>query len=150
MNIGFQFDVRPLTLPAAGEREYGIRWYFPLLLVGTSTNTSSGLLPFFHTLPHFFDGQAVTQLAIVVPLVAVYFPLERVGVALDGLKILAHAILRRPLVRVPVQRVMTACRPKHLAVLVISDPHKLCRCDVLEHRSSFGKRELLAAVLAGN
>src|SRR5262249_23443425 len=90
----------------------------------------------------------VTELAVVMPFIAVHLPLKGMGTSLDGVEVFAHAVFRRLDVRVSVQRVVTARCPEHLAVLVVADPHKLSRGDVLEHGSSLRKLELLAAILA--
>src|SRR5262249_7417558 len=104
------------------------------------------LLP-LEAFPHLLNGQPATKLAVVMPLVALDFPLERLGLSFKGLNDVADAVLGRLFVLVPHHCVGSAQCRVDLAILVIGGPHELSRGDVLEPRGPFRDPNLLATVL---
>src|SRR5215813_9991684 len=78
-------------------------------------------------LPYLLDGQPVAELAVVVPLVPLDLPLEGLGFSHDLLKISGDPILRSLLIHLTFKRVAAARGACHLAILVVTRPHELCR-----------------------
>src|SRR5689334_17113158 len=76
---------------------------------------ASRLLP-PESLPDFFDGEAVAQLAVVMPRIPVDLALEGLRLSLDAVEVGAQAVLRRFLVNVALEGVSSARGTRHGAV----------------------------------
>src|SRR6266850_339018 len=104
----------------------------------------------FNALPHLVDGQSAAELALVIPLVALDLPLERLRFSFDQVEVTTDPIFRGLLIHLALERVSPARGPRHRPVLFVSGPHELRWGDVFERRGPCRKLGLLTAVLGGN
>src|SRR5215470_5115733 len=98
-----------------------------------------GALLRLNPLPHLFDGQPVTQRAVVIPLVTFNFTFKRLRLPFDVREDFAEAVLGSLFVLLPLQCIGSADRRADLAIFVNGDKYEMDRCDVLELRVILGE-----------